>query len=211
MKDFFDIQRFGDIYGTEGNDDISNSTSNIAIYAKGGNDSIYNKGNTVTIDGGEGNDLIFNMSNYTTINGGAGKDYIYNVGDSVTIGGGAGDDSIVLDNISENNLIIYKQGDGNDTIKGISADATIKIVGAEYEKVTTSSSSDVTLKVGNGSMIVEGSANVDFTIDGTLASGGNDSKLITGTSGDDSIFNIVEGATINALAGKTVLQTLATM
>ena len=87
---------------------ISNSNSNTLVNGTSGNDSVYNEYDLYcTINTGEGNDLISLSS----------KAY----GDTRN---------------SKENVIIYKSGDGNDTIYGFNADSTLNIVKSEFTSST---------------------------------------------------------------------------
>ena len=165
-----------------------NTGENVIIFTGSGNDSIYNEGDSVTIDAGAGDDSIYNLYSY-----------------SVSINAGAGNDTIYLNSYSKNSKIQYANGDGNDYITGIKSSDTLQISGAKY--TTTKSGDDLIVGVGSGSITVVGGANVAFTIDGTLDSGGgssgitiysaNDNTIISGTSGDDYLFNQHSNVTVN--------------
>ena len=137
--------------GTSGNDSIQNGWydydkdklvsggSKVTINAGAGNDSIDNSGDSVSIDGGDGDDTIengdwwlYDGGSNITIDAGAGNDKIRNYGDSVTIDAGNGNDMISLDSYSENALILYKSGDGNDTIHDFNSTSTLSISGSSY-------------------------------------------------------------------------------
>ena len=193
------------IEGGEGKDTLYNFQGNYAYMIGGqGDDSIYNNSYYSTVNGGDGNDTIIDYDvKKTSIDGGAGNDIVSLSGTNfgeITIKGGTGNDSITLS--GGNNLVQYASGDGYDTITGISASDTIKITGAQYEKVTTSSSNDVTLKVGNGSMLIKNGKNVSFTIDGTVKPV---SKVIEGTSKSETLFNVNDGYTINGGDGNDTI------
>ena len=216
------------INGGADNDTLWNAiTNNGKINAGEGNDSIINgfltnnsdgsttvrKTQNVTVDAGSGNDTVRNYySDKISVNGGAGDDYIYsgytrdnvNYGNNITLQGGAGNDYISLSSAAKNNVIVYNSGDGNDTVYGIDSNDTVKITGAEYEKVTTASSNDVTLKVGSGSMILKDAKNVSFTINGTVKPAGGENisnsssnTLISTGTGNDSVYNSEGYVTIN--------------
>ena len=128
---------------TEGNDNYTNTNSNVYLNAFGGNDYIYNDfayyvtvnagngadtiynnyGNYASIIGGAGNDSIFDGSAGTTTDGGDGDDIINGYVVSGSINGGAGNDRISLvsnDGMFDNYSRTIKGGTGNDTIYGFS-------------------------------------------------------------------------------------------
>ncbi len=202
------------IEGGAGADYISNWDSYAKIFGGDGDDLIYhNEGTNATVDAGAGNDSVKNWDDQTSIFGGAGNDSIYNLGGkNSTITGATGNDYITLSSSSKNNLIFYNSGDGNDTIIGISATDTIKIVGGTYEKVTTSSSTDATLKVGTNSILVKGGKNIAFKIDGTIKpvdttiTNSTINSLVSGTPNADTIKNIAGGVTIRGGAGNDYIK-----
>ena len=197
------------IHGGTGNDSIRNSQKFSKIYGDADADYIVNTdlGANVTIYGGAGNDSIRNTGNKSKVYGDADNDSIVNFGDNVTIYGGTGNDKISLYSGVKNNVIVYNSGDGNDTLQGISNSDTIKITGDKYEKVTLSSSSDVTLKVGTGSMILKNAKNVAFKIDGTLKPSSlnfanyTKNTVINGTTNNDTIKNYAGGVKIFGSSG----------
>ena len=168
----------------DGNDNVTSTANNVKIYCGSGNDSIRNgvalngvitKIQNITIDGGEGADTIRNFyAEKVSINGGSGKDSIYSgyiydgvaYGDNVTISGGTDADFISISSASKNNLIIYNNGDGNDTVYGLNEDDTLKITGAKYS--TLQSGNDIKFSVGSGSILVKSGVNVGFKTIGTL-------------------------------------------
>ncbi|MBR1397528.1 MAG: hypothetical protein IJ563_08360, partial [Selenomonadaceae bacterium] len=102
---------------------------------------------------------ISNSKSNTIVNGTSGDDYIYNSCENVTINGGAGNDTI---NLGETNQVIiqYASGDGNDTIYGYGSAAIIQIQitdGSSYSTISSTISNSmglirgVTINVGSGS------------------------------------------------------------
>ena len=152
----FELQRFA-IYGSDGNETLSNSASSNVIYAYGGNDSVYNERNNYariyagdgadtvygyydgycTIDGGNGNDRIINYGGwYNSMNGGAGNDVISlkSVAGHTykhTVKGGTGNDTIYSNSLasvsSGGSIYQYASGDGSDIIYGYTPYDTISI------------------------------------------------------------------------------------
>ena len=152
MKDFiFDLQRFVNISnrnnetvlsGGDDDDNITNWGADVRIDCGGGEDIVtnYKDGSGVTINGGADNDVINNMSAPNVIiYGGAGDDNIQNTGSYGIVNGDAGNDYI--ENKGNNFTFKYKNGDGNDSIKGFSENSTLSIDGSEYS--TQASGDDV--------------------------------------------------------------------
>ncbi|MBR4904601.1 MAG: hypothetical protein IKZ53_07995 [Selenomonadaceae bacterium] len=139
-----------------------NEGDSVLIEAADSNHYIRNVGtNDVTVKGGAGNDEIYNVegSSYALLDGGAGHDFIFNDdGEDVSISGGTGDDLISLGSDSENNLILYTSGDGNDLVKGFNETSTLSISGSSYS--TTKSGNDIIVTVGKGAITLSGAANL---------------------------------------------------
>ena len=199
------------IDGSAGNDSISNGgywiwnhdydfvstiTRNeggtqVIIDGGAGNDSINNYGTNSTIDGGAGNDSIYNGDSYeiypasgVKINGGTGNDFIdIDKGNYVTISGGAGNDIISLYYYARNNLIVYNDGDGNDSIKGFDSDDTLQIGGGTGTYFSKRSGDDLIVTVGKGKITLQGAANLStLNIDGVW----KDPTLLTVTNSTKS-------------------------
>ena len=83
-----------------------------------------------------------------------------------TITAGKGDDLISLSGDSSGTLIKYYSGDGNDTIFGFNADDTIQIIGNTY--TTVQNNNNLTVNVGEGSILLRNFKNTAANIIGTL-------------------------------------------
>ena len=138
-------------------------SENVTVNAGAGNDTVSNRGTNVSIDGGDGNDSIRNYGENISIAGGAGSDTIYNDNDNVSIYGGAGNDSISLSSYSDDNLVVYKTGDGNDIVEGFGVDDSIKIIGTTKFSATVSEN-DVILKIGTGTLTLKDAVNKKITV-----------------------------------------------
>ena len=111
------------------------------------------------IQRGAGNDEIYNTESACniTLNGGANDDYIYNEdGSEVTIVGGTGNDFIDLGRYAQDNVIVYKSGDGFDVIDGFNETSTFSISGNSYS--AAQSGDNVVVTVGKGSITLNGAA-----------------------------------------------------
>ena len=169
------------VSGTADNDYIKNSGDYVTIQAGAGDDYVYNNhwGDYVSINGGTGNDSVYNDGGYSaSINGGAGNDSIYHYsdwnasiaggagddsiynyfGDRATIDGGAGNDFISLNSSSDDNVIKYASGDGNDTIVGFDYNDTIQIMSGSISS-HYKSGDDYIINVGSGTISLKGAAN----------------------------------------------------
>ena len=202
------------ITGTSAADYVENYGGNVTISTGNGDDTVYNIRNYyyndddndiysaeyVSINTGAGNDSVYNDDgDWCTINTGAGNDSYYgDDADRCTINTGDGNDLISLSSVddydSEDNVIIYKSGDGNDTIYGFDGDDTLSISGGEYS--TTKSGSDVIVTVDDGKISLIGASSLSaVNIKGTKSTNSKiitnttPETLITGTSEADSIHN----------------------
>ena len=191
------------VSGTSGNDTIYNGfrKNGVTINAGAGNDSIYNnQGDYLSISGGDGNDTI-------EIDAVIGESYgYYNYyGYRNTINGGKGNDRISLSGNSDDNLIEYTEGDGNDTVYGFGYYDTLKIGNGTtdtYSKETVGS--DVVVTVGDGKITLSGAKSLsNVRIAGTT--------FIAGTEGNDSLSYTYNGygdsvrVSINGFIGKSVI------
>ncbi|MBO4401998.1 MAG: calcium-binding protein [Selenomonadaceae bacterium] len=171
------IKNAGDrvtIQSGNGNDIISSSNgmasaSSVSIDAGLGNDSIYNVGWYDTVYAGGGNDTIDDYSARSFINGGSGDDRIsLKTSDGGnTVIGGTGNDTVYLSSITAigmGNIYQYTYGDGNDVIYNIQGLDSISISGSAYS--TTTSGSDLIIKVGEGAMTLVGAADTAVNIVG---------------------------------------------
>ena len=211
------------INGDAGNDEIWNGTSGggdkSTINGGTGNDLIINGGSNVLINAGSGSDSIENWRKRgfnVTINGGAGNDLIRNNVENVTINGGTGNDTIELDydydnghsydGCSKYNLIIYKNGDGNDSIKNFNETSTLSISGGSYS--TTKSGKNIIVTVDDGKITLIGAGSLSkvnikgteeqseknsWKLNGTTATYGTSSKILVTVKGVKSL----DGLSIN--------------
>lgn len=158
------------IYTGDGNDYVSNVNGNsVTIDTGAGDDTIYNYySDKVSINTGAGNDFVYNQqrSLSVTIITGIGNDTVENNASNVTINPGAGNDLISLSANADNNVIIYNNGDGNDTIYGFNDNDTLSIASGTYS--TKKSGEDIIVTVGEGKITLVGaSSNYILNINGT--------------------------------------------
>ena len=186
----------------EGNDSVKNYWGDdCTINTCDGSDTVYNSsGDWCTINTGAGKDSVYNHSKYCTINTGAGNDSVYNnEGYYCTINTGAGNDLISLSYGSEDNVIIYKSGDGNDIVYGFDGDDTLSIIGGSYS--TTKSGKNIIVTVDDGEISLVGAASLasvniageekkTWQLNGTTATYGTSSNTIITVSGVKSLDGI---------------------
>lgn len=193
--------------GGDGKDTIINNGSHNSISGGAGDDSIVSSSykingsnftasvNYNTINGGAGNDTVSLSSTYNLIQyaSGDGKDVIYglNSNDTLHITGGT-----VYSSISNgSDFILYVgQFDGlgdNGSIYVNKGSITLK------EGVGKT----INLKIGSNAATVVSLCQTSNAIDMPITELPPDVTTVPGTTGDDTIYNTVSGATINALAG----------
>lgn len=120
------------------------------------------------IDAGSGDNLLNFNGNDNNIKTGAGNDTIIIEGSNNTVSAGLGDDNVIL---NHNGLTYhYFNGDGDDTIIGISEQDVIIIEGHTYTTLT--SGDDLIINVGYGSIFIPDALKLStpLTIQGTIAS-----------------------------------------
>lgn len=153
------------------------------------------RGNTI-VSGSNGNDTIGNSGANVTIYGGDGKDTIRNTGSRVTITSGNDNDLVSLSSAAKDNLIVYRAGNGNDSILGFDDNDTLSIAGDSYS--TTKSGNDVILTVDTGKVTLKGAANLStLNVNGSLKG--------ASTERADKLQNIISGVTIDALGGNDTI------
>ena len=76
----------------------------------------------------------------------------------MTINGGKGGDKISLYGNGREALLLYKNGDGNDSIEGFNETSTLSISGATFS--TTTSSNDIIVTVGDDEILLVGAADL---------------------------------------------------
>ena len=132
---------------------MSNSNANVSVVGIDGRDHIinYSEGSRSVLDAGKGDDYIDNEGAYSTLIGGDGDDTFYNGWNASlsVIEGGSGNDMITLD--SNNQMIRYASGDGNDTVYRYFSTDTIRITdGSTYS--TLKSGNDMIVSLASGSI-----------------------------------------------------------
>ena len=171
--------------GDDGNDLVTNRGLRVTINGGAGNDTIWNSHEYILNYFRSDGDTIIGVSSlpeiadatvvgatlvtgYDSIDGGVGDDSIMNSTDNVTINGSAGNDIIELAydenyRISNNNVIQYASGDGNDIVYGYNSTDTIQIIDGS-SCATQISGNDVKINVDDGSMTLKDAASQAINI-----------------------------------------------
>ena len=213
--------------GTNAADTIKSLGSSVTIDGGKGNDSITNgdvwtvyqknyfvthSGDNISINANAGNDSILNGGDNVTIRGGAGDDWIFNNGSNVTIDGGTGDDSIqnvtssnaTINGVSKAFNVLFVYNGGNDYIEGFDNTSALKIASGELDSVFNTNGSDYFITVGENVITLVGAAaleKVNIVTGKSKTVKFNVNANIIGTEGTDTIYNYIDGATINSGAG----------
>jgi Ca2+-binding RTX toxin-like protein len=176
------------LVGTDGNDYLYGRDDNDVILGKSGNDTLYGEAGNDTLDGGTGND---------TLNGGTGAD-------TYKFGFGYGQDTVY-------NYDADGVGNSADTIllgNGITTTG-VKLTRSSDDLIISLVGRDDTLRVqsyfntdGNSNYALE---NLKFA-DGTIWDINTiKTKVMAGTSGDDTLYGYATADTINGLDGNDTL------
>lgn len=198
-----DLSNKNIVYSGDGDDYVKfyyNNCSENKVYLEDGNDVMDASGKYNTISAGDGDDSLYISGDANLVNLGEGNDTVYVFGTENSIYGGEGDDSIVqYSNSHGGNYFTYDEYSGKDTIRGFKSNDILLIEG-EYS--TQKSGSNVIVKIGEASVTLQGVASF-FSIENNVEEYESDEEplLVTGTDDDDSIENILDEATINALGG----------
>ena len=105
------------------------------------------------------------IPNVFKIQGDEKDNRISNKNSNVTLDAGKGDDSIRFYASSQENIIKYSNGDGNDTIVGYDPSDTIQITSGKY--TTIESGEDVKISVGSGSIMLKNANGAKLNIKDT--------------------------------------------
>ena len=201
----------------KGNDSISNSGKNILChYDLGDGDDIiigYNSTSSLQIGDGtnsypttiKGSDVIIKVGsgsitlkevnkpeNGATLLGTGGNDYIEVSEGWKVVNALGGNDSIV----NSGSYVLFKYESGNDLIQGFNDTSTLQIGDGSETYSTQKSGSDVIVAVGDSSIKLVGAASLSKI----NIIGKEENKMsVTGTSGNDTINNTLDGATIQAI------------
>ncbi|MEI7464365.1 MAG: calcium-binding protein, partial [Burkholderiales bacterium] len=197
------------VQGDEGNDTIQGGTGNDSLYGGIGNDRLQGNDHDDSLNGGDGNDHLQGNAHNDTLYGDAGND---------TLDGGSGND--YLSGGAGADVYLFGRGSGQDTISNddtdaIGTNADVVLLGAGVSIIDLQLTREVdslmlsitgspdTLRIGDyfyndatSRYLVE---QIKFA-DGTVWDVGTvKAKVITATSGDDTIYGSdTTNDTINA-------------
>ncbi len=187
------------INGTDYDDTLRNSASNVRMYGGDGDDYFYNNGGSnITISGGSGRNTIENSyAKYILLNGGSDVDSIYGNNDYATVRAGGGNDIIIGNhwrsvlNGEDGNDLISLTTYWYDTIAGGAGDDTIMAGGSEHS-VNGGDGNDL-ISLDGGSLTVLGGAGND-----TIYGSSEENHLYQYRSGDgnDIIFGVNANDTV---------------
>ncbi len=201
------------ISGVEGSNLIENYTNSNEVSIMGGAeaDSIQNRSSKSTISGENGSDTILSNGNSNSIIGGADSDLISIQGAyKNTIIGGTGNDTINLDWSSNEALIQYSKGDGNDVIEGFNATSTLQLGDGNETYSKAFSGDDVIITVGGEKITLKGAANLArLNINGVIRLIVNNTENIISIVGgrlDDSVKNSGNKVTISTFEGSDTVE-----
>jgi Ca2+-binding RTX toxin-like protein len=199
--------------GGDGNDIIY---AGWQAHGGAGNDTIYltysGYGHTVTGDGGD--DVIIGQSiygGYDNIQGNDGNDTIRGGGSDDVIDGGAGMDSLsggigtdTLTGGADNDIFLFQEGDGKDTITDFTSGDTIQINGYTSAQSITQNGTDVVVTFSSGDQITLQSTTVTTVQAGLQFLPPTDDTLVGGT-GDDLLRGFGGHDTISGGDGNDIL------
>ena len=197
------------------------------INAGSGNDEIYADGGTNILNGGDNNDIIFvENTNNNVLNGDAGDDTLEVYGNGHNLNGGDGDDKLIVrygnnctlnggkgnDTLyggDGNDIFVYANGEGNDTIIDYAAGQdTLQISnGTISQTALTNSNEDLVFAFGDGNITLKNSATKaislkdgrgSYTASGTAITLGAD---FTGTMDSNAYL-----ATVVTIDGRTATE-----
>lgn len=151
-KNEFNVNEFGDYATTIKKIDASPVDHELKITANNLANNIIGTEEDDVIDGGDGKD---------TIQGGDGNDSIFGGKGNDSLSGGDGDDT--LTGGAGKDVFVYSNGDGDDTISDYEKSDKIRFASGSVSTITTSKNGDVIFRVGEGSLIVKGAADIPIT------------------------------------------------
>ena len=196
-----------------------------ALLATDGADTRWGTRGQDTVDGGHGNDTLYGSDGNDSLLGGGGSDSLVGQNGNDTLDGGAGDDT--LSDNQGNNTYLFGKGDGQDWIS-YSGDSTVDRLstlqfkpdvlpsevaarrnGANLELAITGTSDLITIShffdSNNPTSIWNPVQQVKFADGTTWDLAAISSKVLTGTSRNDTLIGIYGSATLSGGAGNDYL------
>ena len=166
----------------------------------------------------EGINTIENNDNGTKVTGTDGDDYIYNYAMNASIEGKTGNDTIEGSSFAE--TFLFSSGEGDNVITNFGANDTLRMTAGKtltYETVGADVVVTLKGKAFTGHETLLGAAGLNFKTakknglwnlyveDITTSLNYADSVKVTGTGGDDYIYNFGENVTIESKGGNDTL------
>ncbi|MBR4904662.1 MAG: hypothetical protein IKZ53_08315 [Selenomonadaceae bacterium] len=140
------------LWGGAGDDSLFGETGNDKLYGYSGEDLLIGGKGNDTLFGGEGNDGLFGEQDNDKIYGESGNDTLFGNKGNDSLWGGDGAD-----------VFYYEKGDGNDLIFDyVAGEDKIFLASGSISKVMMSGS-NVTFKIGTGSIKVKDAKDAEIT------------------------------------------------
>ena len=156
IKDEFNIADYEDYKDSILTIDASAVKHDLKITANKNANKIIGSSQDDSINGGEGADTLEGGKGNDTLEGGKGNDKLYGGAGDDTLWGGAGSDTLYGG--AGHDTFIYQNGDGKDVIADYDSLDTIMILSGNVGGYTVGKS-NVTFKIGSGSLVVENGKN----------------------------------------------------
>ncbi|RVT98744.1 calcium-binding protein [Rhodovarius crocodyli] len=138
------------------------------------------------ISGGEGDDQLYGWAGDDTLGGGAGNDVLYGGAGNDTLMGGTGDDVYLIEDLGD--VISEVSGEGTDT-------AYVAVTG-----YTLGANVEYGYLVGAASALTAGSTGTNLIANASIGS------VLTGGTGDDTLWSQSGNDTLNGGAGNDILR-----
>lgn len=181
---------------TINNMSVTTTASNTTLNAASDSISLNPNSSTIIIDDTEvtSNDTVNIGNGYIT--GSPSVDTIKTNANNITINGGTGNDLIEVG--GANNVILYAEGDGNDTIIGLDDSDTLIIDPGYY--TTINGGNNLIIGVGTSSITAD---SIDFHIDGQ-PTGDNILSMGSSVEINDITYTALENSTLTAKSDATL-------
>jgi len=158
------------VEGGDGKDTLHGDEGNDRLYGENGDDSLHGGDGNDTLLGGTGNDALSGGGGADTLRGEDGDDRLLGEAYDDTLHGGAGDDTLeggsgsdVLDGGAGNDTIVFRRGDGSDSLVapgGSSGELDTVLLGAGIASAAVALRSyggnDLHIDIGGDVLVVPG-------------------------------------------------------